>query len=174
MVRGLYKSLRETWKKPRENLGDILRQRLTEWRSQNVVVRAPKPTRLDRAHELGYQAKLGFAIARVRVKKGGRRRRKPDKGRKPRKMGLVHFTPAKSLQWIGEEKVQRKFSNMEVLNSYHTGEDGMYKWFEVILVDPKHPNITKNPKTKWMANPANRKRVYHGMTSAGKKSRGLK
>ncbi|MBI2545216.1 MAG: 50S ribosomal protein L15e [Candidatus Aenigmarchaeota archaeon] len=172
MVNGLYKSLRETWKKPRENLGETLRQRLTEWREQHVVVRVPKPTRLDRAHELGFKAKLGYTVARVRVKKGGRRRRHPDKGRKPRKMGLVHFTPAKSLQWIGEEKVQRKFTNMEVLNSYQVGEDGVYKWFEVILVDPTHPNLKNNPKMKWVTNPANRKRVHHGLTSAAKKSRG--
>ena len=172
MTKGLYQSLRTIWKKPKENLGDILRARLTEWRKQNVVVRAERPTRLDRARELGYKAKLGYAIARVRVKKGGRRRRKPEKGRDPSHAGLVHFTP-KGLQWIAEEKAQRKFSNLEVLNSYWTGSDGVDDWYEVIMVDPNHPNIINDSKINWIRNPANRRRVFHGQTAAGKKSRGL-
>jgi len=172
MPKGFYQSLRTIWKKPKENLGDILRTRLAEWRKQNVVVRAEKPTRLDAARELGYKAKLGYVVARVRVKKGGRRRRKPEKGRGPRHAGLVHFTP-KGLQWIAEEKAQRKFSNLEVLNSYETGDDGVSKWFEIVMIDPNHPNIINDPKINWITNPANRRRVFHGLTSSAKKSRGL-
>ena len=172
MPKGFYSFLREAWKKPKESLGDILRSRLTEWRKQNVVVRAERPTRLDKARELGYKAKLGYAITRVRVKKGGRRRRKPEKGRGPSHAGLVHFTP-KGLQWIAEEKAQRKFSNMEVLNSYWVGSDGVDDWYEIIMVDPKHPNIANDPKINWIRNPANRRRVFHGQTAAGKRSRGL-
>ena len=172
MAKGLYQSLRTIWKKPKENLGDILKQRLAGWRKENIVVRAEKPTRLDRAREVGYKAKLGYAIARVRVKKGGRRRRKPEKGRGPRHAGLVHFTP-KGLQWIAEEKAQRKFSNLEVLNSYWVGSDGLSDWYEIVLVDPNHPNIINDHKINWITNPANRRRVFHGLTAAGKRSRGL-
>ena len=39
------------------------------------------------------------------------------------------------------------------------GEDGKHKWFETILVDTQHPNITKNPKMRWASSPANRKRA---------------
>ena len=172
MPKGLYQSLRTIWRKPKESLGDILRERLQEWSTQNVVVRAERPTRLDRARGLGYKAKLGYAIVRVRVKKGGRRRRKPEKGRNPKHSGLVHFTP-KGLQWIAEEKAQRKFSNLEVLNSYWTGSDSVDDWYEVVMVDPHHPNIINDPKINWITNPANRRRVFHGQTSAGKKSRSL-
>ncbi|MBU5537113.1 MAG: 50S ribosomal protein L15e [Candidatus Aenigmarchaeota archaeon] len=172
MSKGVYQFLREAWKKPKENLGEILRERFAKWRKQNVVVRIEKPTRLDRAREVGYKAKLGYVIARVRVKKGGRRRRKPEKGRNPRHAGLVHFTP-KSLQWIAEEKAQRKFSNLEVLNSYWVGSDGVNDWYEVIMVDPNNPSIINDPKVNWIRNPANRRRVFHGLTSSGKKSRGL-
>lgn len=175
MAKGLYHFLRESWKKPRENLGELFKEKLVEWRKQNVVTRAEKPTRLDRARELGYKAKQGYVIARVRIKKGGRRRRKQKlKGRKPSKMGLVHFTPKKSLQWIAEERAQRKFSNLEVLNSYWVGEDGVYEWVEVIMVDPRHPNIINDPKINWITNPANRRRVFRGLTAAGKKARGLR
>ena len=171
MPKGLYQALRSYWKNPRQNLGSVLKGRLVEWRKQNVVTRVERPTRLDRARELGYKAKLGYVITRVRIKKGGRRRRKPDKGRKPSKMGLVHFTPGKSLQWIAEEKAQRKFTNLEVLNSYYVGEDGIDTWYEIIMIDPSHPSVANDPKTKWIKNPANRRRVYHGLTSSAKKVR---
>lgn len=174
MVKGFYQFLREMWKKPRETLNEPYKRKLIEWRKQNVITRVKKPTRLDKARALGYKSKLGYIITRVRIRKGGRRRRKPAKGRKPKKMGLIHFTPKKSLQWIAEERAQRKFSNLEVLNSYWVGEDGQYEWYEIIMVNPNHPNIINDPKINWIRNPANRKRVYHGLTSAGKKARGLK
>ena len=49
----------------------------------------------------------------------------------------------------------------------------MHKFYEVILVDPQHPAIRNDPKIAWIAHPANRGRVYRGLTSAGKKGRGL-
>jgi large subunit ribosomal protein L15e len=170
MVKGAYQYLRETWKS--EEIEGIFKRRLTEWRKQHVVERIERPTRLDRARALGYKAKKGFVIVRVRVRKGGRRRPKPRKGRKPSKAGMVKFTPGKSLRWIAEEKAQRKFPNLEVLNSYYVTEDGMYKWFEVIMVDPHRPEIANDPKIKWILN--QRKRVFRGLTAAGKKARGLK
>lgn len=145
-----------------------------EWRKQKVVVRVEKPTRLDRARSLGYKAKKGFVIARVRVRKGGRKRRLYGrKGRKPSKAGVLKFTPKKSLQWIAEEKAQRKFPNLNVLNSYWVGSDGKFAWYEVLLVDPNSPSIRSDPKLSWLASPKHRKRVLRGLTSAGKKARGL-
>jgi len=175
MVKGFYHYIRELWKKPKERLRDLMKKRLIEWRRQHVVERIDKPTRLDKARRLGYKAKQGYVIARVRVRKGGRRRRLYGRGgRKPSKAGITRFTPGKSLQWIAEEKAQRKFPNLEVLNSYLVGENGQYKWFEVILVDPNHPNIKADPKINWICSPANRRRVLRGLTSAGKRARGLR
>ena len=34
-----------------------------------------------------------------------------------------------------------------VLNSYWVGEDSTYKFFEVILIDPFHNAIRRNPQT---------------------------
>ncbi|MEM5834578.1 MAG: 50S ribosomal protein L15e [Candidatus Aenigmatarchaeota archaeon] len=173
MAKGLYQHLREAWKSG--SLEKVIKEKLVEWRKQHTVERIEKPTRLDRARALGYKAKKGFVLARVKVRKGGRRRRLYGRGgRKPSKAGLVKFTPKKSLRQIAEEKAQRKFPNLEVLNSYYVAEDGKYKYFEVILVDPHHPNIKADPKINWICSPANRKRVFRGLTSAGKKARGLK
>jgi large subunit ribosomal protein L15e len=175
MVRSFYKHMQELWKKPEEKLGKLLKQRLIKWRKEHTVEKIEKPTRLNRARALGYKAKQGYVLARVRVRRGGRRRRLYGRrGRKPSKAGLIRFTPGKSLQWIAEEKAQRKFPNLEVLNSYLVGKDGQFKWFEIILVDPNHPNIKSDPKINWICSPANKRRVLRGLTSSGKKARGLK
>ena len=175
MVKGVYQHLRKIWKKPRENLGPLLKTRISSWREGPTVVRVDRPLRLDRARSLGYKAKKGFVVVRVKIRKGGRRRPLYGRrGRKPSKSGLVHFTHSKSLQWISEERAAKRYQNLEVLNSYFVGEDGQYKFFEVILVDPSTPEIKKDPKMKWISQPANRRRVLRGLTFAGKHSRGLK
>jgi large subunit ribosomal protein L15e len=160
MAKGVYQAIRSIWRK-KENL-ELIKKRLSEWRKEPVVKRVEKPTRLDRARALGYKAKQGFVLARVRVRKGGRKRRLYGRGgRKPSKAGLVKFTPAKSLQRIAEEKAQRKFPNLEVLASYYAGEDGKYKWFECVLVDPNHPSIKNDTKINWIIN--QRHRVFRGL-----------
>lgn len=166
---GLYTGMR----KIKKIILESIRRKLKIWRKERVVKRIERPTLLDRARRLGYKAKKGFVIVRVRVRKGGRRRPRYRRGRKPSKAGLVKFTPKKSLRWIAEEKAQRKFPNLNVLNSYKVAEDGQYKWFEVIMVDPNSPVIKKDKNLKWIASPVNRKRVFRGLTAAGKKSRGL-
>jgi len=87
---------------------------------------------------------------------------------------MVHFTPKQSLQAIAEQKAARKFPNLEVLNSYLAAEDGTYKFFEVIMVDPHNPHIKNDPKINWICQPQHRRRVFRGLTAAGKRARGLK
>ncbi len=165
-----------------ENIGDLWKdkttsemwkRRLAEWRKEHSVTRVEKPTRPDRARALGYKAKQGFVVARVRVRKGKRKRPKFKGGRVPKKMGRF-FPAGKSNQLIGEEKVARKFPNLEVLNSYYVGEDGQYEWFEVILVDPNNPNVMKDKERNWISEKQHKGRVFRGLTSAGKKIRGLR
>jgi large subunit ribosomal protein L15e len=173
MVKSFYKLMREIWRR-KANL-KLIKERLKKWRKEPVVKRIRKPSNLARARALGYKAKQGFLIARVRVRKGGRKRRLYGRGgRKPSRAGILRFTPRKSLRWIAEEKAQRKFPNLNVLNSYEVAQDGMYKWFECIMVDPNHPNIRNDPKISWICSSEHRKRVFRGLTSAGKQSRGLK
>lgn len=170
---GFYKYVAEKWTKPAENFGDLWQQRLVQWRAENSVVRVERPTRIDRARALGYKAKSGFVVARVRVNMGGRK--KPDwaGGRKPRRMGRWG-TPKKSHQWIAEERAAKKFVNLEVLNSYWVAEDGKHQWFEVVLVDPSHPAVRSDRDVSWISRGTHSGRVYRGLTSAGKRSRGLR
>ncbi len=164
------------FKKLRKNANykKLIKERLISWRREPVIIRIEKPTKLDRAHSLGYKAKQGFVLARVRIGKGSSKREKPSGGRKPGKAGLTSITPKMNLQHIAEVRVAKKFPNLEVLNSYYVAEDGKQKWFEVILVDTNHSCIKNDPKLNWICKPAHRKRVFRGLTSAGKKSRDLK
>ena len=171
----MYKYIARAWKRPKDSyVGSLLKERLPRWKEEGSVVRISKPTRLDRARALGYKAKQGFVVVRVRIRRGGRRKERPRKGRKPSKMGVSKFTPKKSLQWIAEERAARRYPNLEVLNSYWVGEDGKYKYYEVILVDPNHPAIKSDREINWICGKAHKGRVFRGLTSAGKKSRGLR
>ncbi|MBQ04690.1 50S ribosomal protein L15e [Candidatus Bathyarchaeota archaeon] len=147
----MYSHLQKAWKKPSQSyIKDLMRQRVIIWRRQPVIVRIDKPTRIDRARRLGYKAKKGFVMVRVRVRRGGRRKPRPKMGRRPKRMGVKKYTPAKSIKLIGEERVARKYPNLEVLNSYWVWEDGISKWFEVILVDPNSPSIISDKNVGWI------------------------
>jgi large subunit ribosomal protein L15e len=152
----LYRHLKEAWKKPKNSyIHDVMRERSIVWRRQPVVIRVEKPTRLDRARKLGYKAKKGFVIARVRVRRGGRRKKRPILGRRQKRMGVSKITPAKSIQLIAEERVAKKFPNLEVLNSYWVWQDGRSKWYEVIMVDPNSPSIKTDSDVGWIAGKKN-------------------
>lgn len=171
MTQGMYHHLRQAWKKPDEK---VLRERMIQWRSEDAVEKVEKPLRLDRARALGYKAKKGFIILRVRVQRGGRRRQREGvKGRKTR-----HTTIRKTLkmnyQWVAEIRAARKYPTLEVLNSYNIGKDGQHYFFEVIMVDPSKPEIKNDRTMSWISSDKNRKRAERGLTSAAKKSRGLR
>ena len=170
-----YKYMAEEWAKPEKSFVDeLMRQRMIEWRRQRTVTRVERPLRLDRARKLGYKAKQGFVIARARVRRGGLRKVRPRSGRRPKRMGVLKFKPAKSLRLIAEERAARKFPNMEVLNSYWVGEDGRSKWFEVILVDPNSPSIKTDKDVGWITEKQHKRRAFRSLTSAGKKVRSLR
>jgi large subunit ribosomal protein L15e len=148
----MYRHLREAWKRPDDSyVGEVMKNRAILWRRQPSIVRVDKPTRLDRARSLGYKAKKGFVVVRTRVRRGGRRKVRPVLGRRQKRMGVKKFTPAKSKRLIAEERAARKYPNLEVLNSYWVWEDGQYKWFEVVMVDPSHPAIRFDKDVGWVA-----------------------
>ncbi|MCE4600694.1 MAG: 50S ribosomal protein L15e [Desulfurococcales archaeon] len=175
MAKSVYHYVAEAWKRPYDGEhGLLMKARLIEWRRQPAILRIEKPTRIDRARSLGYKAKQGVIVVRVRVRKGGMRKPRPNKGRRPKRMGVYGFAPAKSIRLIAEERAQRKYPNMVVLNSYYVGEDGLYKWYEVILVDPNHPAIRSDPELSWVSSGKHKGRPFRGLTSAGRKMRGLR
>jgi large subunit ribosomal protein L15e len=174
MAKSMYAYVREAWKKPAETgVKELQWQRMQEWRREGSVVRLEHPTRIDRARNLGYKAKQGIAVVRVRIRRGGRRKSRYVRARRSARMGVNRITPGKSLQRIAEERASVKYPNMEVLNSYWVGQDGKQKWFEVILVDGHHPSVQADKNLAWLKDPAHRGRAERGKTSAGRKGRGM-
>ena len=170
MAKGMYHYLRQAWKKPDPKM---LRELMIKWRAENAVNKIEKPTRLDRARALGYKAKKGFVVARVRVKRGGRQRIRTNKGRKSSKH-TIRKTLMMNYRWVAEQRAQKQFVNLEVLNSYNLGKDGQHYFYEVILVDYSRPEIKNDPVINWICKKTNQHRVHRGLTSAAKKSRGLR
>ncbi|RLI05814.1 50S ribosomal protein L15e [Candidatus Bathyarchaeota archaeon] len=161
-----YKYMAEAWKKPESSyVKELMQERLIEWRKQPAIMRIEKPTRIDRARRLGYKDKPGYIVVRVRVRRGGLRKQRPKAGRRQKRMGVKKYKPAKSIRLIAEERAARKYPNLEVLNSYWVWEDGRSKWYEVILVDRTLLPTLRLGK--------GRGRVFRGLTSAGRKVRGL-
>jgi len=169
MVKGMYHYLREAWKEPEKA---VLHDRMIKWRESGVFVEVEKPLRLDRARALGYKAKKGFFVVRVRLIRGGRRRPRHVHGRKSRKQHERKILKM-SYQWVAEQRVEKRYPNLEVLSSYYLAKDGKHYFFEVILVDPSRPEIKNDPVINWICKPENHNRAARGLTSAGKKSRGL-
>jgi large subunit ribosomal protein L15e len=169
---GLYKYLNKLWKNPKKRNAHY-KEHLIEWRAEPTMVRVAKPTRVDRARSLGYKAKQGVVIVRATIIKGGSKREATHMGRKPSKSGRVHYSPKQSLQTICEGRVARQYPNLMVLNSYEVGDDAKHKWFEVILIDCGHPQIFKDKDFAPLCAPQHRGRVFRGLTSSGRKSRGL-
>jgi len=151
----------------------IIKEHLKSWRKGPAIIRIEKPTNVQRARAIGYKAKQGVVVVRVRVRKGGRRKSRPSLGRKPKRMGVRKLTPRKNLQLIAEQRAARRFPNLEVFNSYHTASGGTHEFFEVILLDPNHPVVRNDPGLGWIADRQHRGRVFRGLTRAGRKSRGL-
>ena len=163
MAKNMYKSIRNLWKDPK-GMKDTNRERLMKWRKEPRFQKIQKPTRIDRARGLGYKAKKGFVIIRGRIERGGRSRPLYGRrGRKPSKSGLTKFTPKKPISSILEGRIQRKYPNLEVLGSYPVGEDGVSKWFEVIMVDPMNPEIKSDKNIKWITEKQHRRRVFRGL-----------
>jgi len=168
---GYLKYVREAWKNPKASNPELWKERLIKWRKGPSTVRVKQPTRIDRARSLGYKAKQGFVIARQRVVRGGRMRQKIRAGRRPK-----HFRRklmlSKNYQQVAQERAGRRFPNCEVLNSYWIAEDGRYYWYEIILLDRDSPVVRADKDVAWIA--GKRGRAARGLTSAGRKSRGLR
>ncbi len=164
----MYKYIKNIWKQPKKNLGDIWRKRLLEWQKQQTTVRIDRPTRLDRARSLGYKAKQGYILVRQRMMRHKRQRPKFAGGRRSKHMRRKKILKM-NYRWIAEQRAQKKFVNCSVLNSYYVGENGQYIWHEIILVDRAHPSIKVDSNINWICD--KRGRAARGLTSAARKSR---
>lgn len=174
---GAYKYLNELWKKKQSDvLRFLLRVRAWEYRQNPRITRVQKPTRTEKAHRLGYKAKQGYTVFRVAVRRGGRKRPN-NKGivfGKPKHHGINHLKAQRNLQAMAEDKVGRKAANLRVLNSYWINQDATFKYYEVIMVDPSHNAIRNDPRINWICSATMKHRENRGLTSAGRKGRGLR
>ena len=156
------------------NYAALYRERTYAQRNrEGAVIRLERPTNLPRARSLGYKAKQGIFIAQVRIRKGSGMHRRPVRGRRPKRMGVSKLTRRAPRQAIAERKVGVKFPNCEVMNSYWVGEDGNNTYYEVILIDRAHPSVLADKDRNWVASNKHTRRAERGLTSAGKKGRGL-
>ncbi|KAI8911648.1 ribosomal protein L15e [Gorgonomyces haynaldii] len=173
---GAYKYLEELYKKKQSDvLRFLLRVRCWEYRQLNVIHRASRPSRPDKARRLGYKAKQGYVIYRIRVRRGNRKRKAPKGATygKPVNQGVSELKFQRSLRSVAEERVGRKCPNLRVLNSYWVNEDATFKYFEIILVDPSHKAIRRDPRINWIVKPVHKHREMRGLTAVGKKNRGI-
>ncbi|CAO2577615.1 60S ribosomal protein L15, partial [Lemmus lemmus] len=107
-----------------------------------------------------------------RVLCGGRKRPVPKGATygKPVYHGVNQLKFARSLQSVAEERAGHHCGALRVLNSYWVGEDSTHKFFEVILIDPFHKAIRRNPDTLWITKPVYKHREMRGLTSAVRKN----
>jgi large subunit ribosomal protein L15e len=165
-----YKQIRTTIIEQYQERPQIYRERLMKWGAEGTAVRIVRPTNLSRARKLGYKAKQGVVLVRVKVSKGKSKRRLPSGGRKPSKSGK-YYTRSKSMQAIAEERATKKFTNAEVLNSYFVGDSGTHSYYEIIMLDRSSPVIKADPSYSRVI--ARKNRAVRGLTATGRRHRGL-
>ncbi|HLC31172.1 MAG TPA: 50S ribosomal protein L15e [Candidatus Nanoarchaeia archaeon] len=170
MAQSMYHYMGEAWKQPDK---EVMKTRLVQWRAGNSFTVVDKPLRIDKARALGYKAKKGFVVVRVRLLRGGRQRSRHTHGRKSRKQHVRKILKM-NYRWVAEQRAEKRFGNLVVLNSYPIGKDGKNNFFEVIMVDPHKPEIMNDKDINWICVPGNQKRAIRGLTSAAKKSRGMR
>ncbi|HIA96892.1 MAG TPA: 50S ribosomal protein L15e [Candidatus Nitrosopelagicus sp.] len=138
----------QIWIKMWKDNSAELREKAILWRKQNAMIRIAKPSRISRARRLGYKAKQGIVVVRMRVGTGGMRKQRPRGGRRPKHLGVTRIKAAVSMKQVAERRVLERYRNMKLFGSYFLYKDGMYYWFEVILADPSHKRIAKDKEIR--------------------------
>ena len=138
----------QVWVKMWKTNSPELREKAVLWRKQNALVRIDKPSRIARARRLGYKAKQGIIVVRMRVGTGGTRKQRPRGGRRPKHLGVTRIKADVSMKQVAERRVLERYPNMKLLGSYFLYKDGKHYWFEIILADPSHPRIAKDKELR--------------------------
>jgi len=173
----LRETLQKEYKEEKDefyNYKQIYREKLIQFRKEKAIQPIDKPSNIARAKQLGYKAKPGIKVVRVRVRKGSGKHKRPRSGRRPKRMGVKKLTRRISIQAIAEQRAAKKYKNLEVLNSYKVGEDGQHHYYEVILFDPSNPHIKSDKELSKLCSRKHKGRAFRGLTSAAKKSRCLR
>ena len=142
------------WYKMWKENSIVLRERAIVWRKEDAATRIERPSRLLRARRLGYKAKQGIVVIRMRVGTGGMRRQRPRGGRRPKHLGVTRIKQDDSMKTVANRRVLEKYPNMKLLGSNFLYKDGKHYWYEVILADPSHPRIAKDKELRKRVIPA--------------------
>jgi large subunit ribosomal protein L15e len=169
--------INEIWRKKQSDIMSFLLQiRAWEYRHLPAVSRIIKPSRPEKAKKLGYKSKPGFVMYRVRIRRGDRKKpvSKGITSGKPKGHGVNQMKFNRNKQSVAEERAGKICKNLRVLNSYWVNQDSVFKYFEIILLDPNHKNIRRNFRLNWICSPSSKHRELRGITSSGRKGRGLR
>ena len=90
-----------------------LRARAIVWRKEDAATRIERPSRLLRARRLGYKAKQGIIVIRMRVGSGGMRRQRPRGGRRPKHLGVTRIKQDDDMKTVANRRVLEKISKYE-------------------------------------------------------------
>lgn len=134
----------QTWIRLWKENSSEIRERVIKWRKETAVMRIDKPSRIQRARRLGYKAKQGIIVVRMRVGTGGMRKQRPTGGRRPKHLGVTRIKADDDMKTVANRRVLQRYPNMKFLGSYFVYKDGKHYWFEVILADPDHPRIAQD------------------------------
>merc|ERR1712228_972212 len=165
---GAYKYLQELYKKKQSDLLRFLfRIRCWQLRHLSAIHRASRPTRPDKAKRLGYRAKQGYVIYRVRLRRGGRKKPVPKGATygKPKREGVNQIKFQRGTRSKAEERAGRLAGALRVLSSYWICRDSTYMYYEVIMGDPR---------INWICKAVMKHRELRGQTAAGRKNRGMR
>ena len=136
------------WYKMWKENSIVLRERAIVWRKEEAATRIERPSRLLRARRLGYKAKQGIVVIRMRVGTGGMRRQRPRGGSRPKHLGVTRIKQDDNMKTVANRRVLEKYPNMKLLGSYFLYKDGKHYWYEVILADPSHPSIVNDKELR--------------------------
>ena len=148
MTLGMTSAQDKVWLKLWKENSPELRDRVVSWRKQDAVTRIEKPSRILRARRLGYKAKEGIIVVRMRVGMGGMRKQRPRGGRRPKHLGVTRIKADDNMKKVAQRRVLERYPNMTLLGSYFLYKDGMHYWYEVILADSSHPRIAKDKELR--------------------------
>ena len=116
----------DIWHKMWKENSAELRNRAIVWRKEDAVTRIERPSRLLRARRLGYKAKQGIVVIRMRVGSGGMRRQRPRGGRRPKHLGVTRIKQDDDMKTVANRRVLERYPNMKLLGSYFLYKDGKH------------------------------------------------
>ncbi len=167
----LSKIFKSEWKSEKDKNYDynaLMKNKELEFRqTKESVVRVEKPSNLISARQVGYKAKQGIFVLRVKVRKGHGTYSRPKNKRRPKRQGQAKLTRKKSIKAIAEERASKKYENAEVIGSYKIAEDGRTHYFEVIMADRVAVTI-ENDKELSFLTVGQQGRAERGKTFSGK------